>query len=95
MTIPTILPRLLLTTVASIIAPYSVKALGKEGENLSLLRWSPNCDPLVLLGLCWLEHEIRREAIFVAFHRLIEDLCRHSVKLREIRIQHYLVSADR
>jgi len=26
--------------VASMIAPYSVKAWGKDGENLSLLRWS-------------------------------------------------------
>ena len=40
------------------------------------------------------EHEIFRKPIQISLYCLIQHLRFNSVKLREIRIQHHLVSAD-
>ena len=41
-----------------------------------------------------MEHEIRREAVDVAFYRLVQTACRYPIKLREIRVENDLFVAQ-
>ncbi len=52
------------------------------------------CDHLGLLTFAELEHEIRREALQIAFHLLVKTLGRHAVNHGQIRIQRHPVAAN-
>jgi hypothetical protein len=56
------------------IAPCSVNALGKTGENLSLAEVVANCDHLSLFLFRKLEHKTFGESAAIAFNLLIQPL---------------------
>ena len=82
----------LLRTLAAMMAPCSVKARGRTGENLRRRRWSQ----FATTSDFWrgdLEGEIRRETVEVAFDLLVEALGGNAIDGCQIDVKDHLLTA--